>query len=292
MFKNALKNLPGIPKGIGFRAHLRDRLRRSIIVQKYASYPAKQGLYVLQNSDDGHQVHIKDCVPVPPLGVRHGYGDTEEYWLNGGKIDVDNMIKLLGSSNFKIEDGNRILELGCASGRMIRWLVDYAKTCEIWGVDVDARLIVWCQEYLTPPFRFATVTTLPHLPFEDNYFNLIYCGSVFTHIDDLADAWLLEIKRIMCPGGRVYITVLDKHSIDLIVNGSHSSLKSLIISKDENNFLKTGNFYKASLLPGDAECQVFYDINYLSEHWGQIFKIVEIKQEAYWFQTAVLMEKQ
>ena len=101
---------------------------------------------------------------------------------------------------------------------MIRWLAPQAEETEIWGVDINARHIVWCQENLTPPFNFATVTIEPHLPFKDEYFDLIYCGSVFTHIDDLAYAWLLELKRIMRPGGMAYITVHDKHTADLIMN--------------------------------------------------------------------------
>jgi ubiquinone/menaquinone biosynthesis C-methylase UbiE len=80
---------------------------------------------------------------------------------------------------------------------MIRWLAGLAEEMEIWGVDINARHIVWCQENLIPPFNFATVTIEPHLPFKDEYFDLIYCGSVFTHIDDLAYTWLLELKRIM-----------------------------------------------------------------------------------------------
>jgi SAM-dependent methyltransferase len=70
----------------------------------------------------------------------------------------------------------------------------------------------------TPCRYFCTTTTAPHLPFEDGYFDLIYAGSVFTHIADLADAWFLELKRIVRPGGRLYITVHDKHTIDLALN--------------------------------------------------------------------------
>ena len=168
-------------------------------VQRHRPYPAKHGLYVLQTSNSHSQTGIKSCLPVPPPGVRFGYGDTEEHWLNGGKQDIDNIMHLLTSTNFSIQKGSRILDLGCAQGRMIRWLTDLAEECEIWGVDIDARLITWCQENLTPPFNFATVTTAPHLPFEDRYFAVIYCGSVFTHIDDLADAWLLEIKKTLAP---------------------------------------------------------------------------------------------
>jgi SAM-dependent methyltransferase len=266
-------------------------------VQRHRPYPATHGLYVLQTSKSHSRTGIKSCLPVPPPGVRFGYGDTEEHWLNGGKQDIDKILQILASTNFSIQKGSRILDLGCAQGRMIRWLADLAEECEIWGVDIDARLITWCQENLTPPFDFATVTTAPHLPFEDKYFDLIYCGSVFTHIDDLADAWLLEIKRLLRPGGRVYITILDKHSADLIIRDKlyYPEARRLLLSQDRSGYLKGGNYYKLSILSGSSNCQVFYDIDYVCKHWGRILKILTVTPEAYSgglrFQTAILMAK-
>jgi ubiquinone/menaquinone biosynthesis C-methylase UbiE len=303
--KTLLKKALGIPADVSFRQELRQVLRASVNAliasagntPRYTPYPAKQGRYLLQHFNHDNHRHLAASLPVPPPGVRFGYGDTEEYWLSGGKKDIDTMMMLLTSTNFSIQKGSRILDLGCASGRMIRWLAGLAEECEIWGVDIDARLIVWCQESLTPPFNFATVTTMPHLPFEDRYFDLIYCGSVFTHIDDLADAWLLEIKRIIRPGGRVFITVQDKHSADLIINDPsyYSQFRSLLLRHDKDRNLRNGNFYKCSVLPGDENCQVFYDVEYLRQHWGRVLKIISFTPEAYsgglCFQTAVLMEK-
>lgn len=299
--EKSLKACVRIPTNVNLRHELK-RLCRSPAnaliaiagnIQRYIPYPAKQGFYALQHFDSDNHQSRRALLPVPPPGVRSGYGETEDDWLKGGKKDIDNMIMLLSSSNFSIQKGSRILDLGCASGRMVRWLAGPAEECEIWGVDIDARLIVWCQENLSPPFNFATITTMPHLPFEDRYFDLIYCGSVFTHIDDLADAWLLEIKRILHAGGRAYITVHDQHSADLILTDPlyFPQFRSLLLHYDRANDLQSGNYYKCSVLPGDQNCQVFYDIEYLRQHWGRMLKILSVTPEAYWFQTAVLMEK-
>lgn len=278
-------------------------------IQKYYPYTARTGapgvtvpdhmrphglgLYVLQKSSHNGQGRSEDSLPVPPQYLRAGYGDTVEDWLNGGKQNVDKMMMLLNSTNFFLQKGNRVLDFGCAQGRMIRWLTDPAEECEIWGVDVSARHIVWCQENLSPPFNFATVTTLPHLPFEDNYFDL---GSVFTHIDDLSDAWLLELKRIMRPGGRLYITVHDKHTADLVINHPElvpyaKDFRKFLLSHDKNINFKNANYYKFSINPGGPESQVFYDIDYLRQHWGRVLKLGSVTPEAYGYQTAVLLEK-
>jgi SAM-dependent methyltransferase len=49
----------------------------------------------------------------------------------------------------------------------------------------------------------------PPLPFaEDNSFDLVYAFSVFTHIPaEHQEAWLLEMKRILKPGGFLVCTV-------------------------------------------------------------------------------------
>ena len=99
---------------------------------------------------------------------------------------------------------------------MLRWLEDVADKCEVWGTDISGEHILWCKQNMSPPFHFFITTTNPHLPFPDNYFDVIYAGSVFTHIDDLADTWMLELRRIMKPGGRAYITIHDNHTIRVL----------------------------------------------------------------------------
>src|SRR5262249_23459719 len=145
------------------------------------------------------------------------------------------------ASGLALGPGSNILDLGSADGFMIRWLRESALTGEVWGADINGTHMVWCQQNLSPPFKFVTTTSFPHLPFEDRYFDLIYTGSVFTHIADLAEAWLLELKRIVKPGGRLYITVHDKHSIELIMNGN-SDLAYLLRSFDRKAHFTTSGF--------------------------------------------------
>ena len=79
-----------------------------------------------------------------------------------------------------------------------------ASTAEFWGADISAEHILWANRHLRPPFRFVTThDPAAPLPFGDGSFQMIYAGSVFTHIADLADAWLLELRRVLAPGGRM-----------------------------------------------------------------------------------------
>jgi ubiquinone/menaquinone biosynthesis C-methylase UbiE len=267
---------------------------------KFYPYEADRDFFMTLRPSYRPPDHAASGLPLPPQDLWAGYGTTAEYFLNSGQVDVDSMKRLLVSTGYRLQNVNRLLDFGCASGRMVRWFADIAKRSEVWGVDISARHIGWCQEHLSPPFKFAAVTTAPHLPFEDGYFDLIYCGSVFTHIADLADAWLLELKRIIKPSGRLYITVHDKHSLDLILNHpdrvysdglpADYGFRTQLQSYNRRENIATSDFYMFTIGRG-PEAQVFYDIDYLRQHWGQMLNVRSITTEAYGYQTAVVLEK-
>jgi len=228
-------------------------------------------------------------LPVPPKELWLGYGDTVEQYLNG-KIQVDKMISLLEKSEFSIKNGIKILDFGCGAGRMIRWLKEYSNNCEIWGTDISSDHIFWANQYLTPPFNFATTTTVPHLPFEDGYFDLIYSGSVFTHIDDLADAWFLELRRISSKNSMLYITINDRHTIELLDTVYQDKWLSIYMNKFPE-FINNKNNYDIIVGGRGPDSQVFYDIEYLRKSLETIFEIVSVEEEAYGYQTALILRK-
>jgi ubiquinone/menaquinone biosynthesis C-methylase UbiE len=267
---------------------------------KFYPYEADREFVLLLKSSHPDPDAGNRALPLPPQDLWAGYGTTIEGFLNSGNVDVGTMKNVLASSGFRVQAGSRLLDFGCGAARMTRWFDDIAHRCEIWGVDISARHILWGQKHLSPPFKFVTVTTAPHLPFEDGYFDLIYCGSVFTHIADLADAWLLELKRIVKPGGRLYITVHDKHTLDLIVDHPEKvysdglpvdgRFRNLLLSYDGTEKFMGLDFNMFSIGRG-PDSQVFYDIDYLDQHWRSILNVVSITPEAYGYQTAIVLAK-
>ncbi len=247
-----------------------------------------------------------DDLAVPPRPFWIGYGSDfgdkgQEWYISRGKGDVGRMLEIVGFSGLSLAQGGRVLEMGCAAGRMIRHLKSFSDACEIWGVDVNAPLINWCKGNLSPPFHFATTTTIPHLPFQDGYFDLIYTGSVFTHIDDLADAWLLELRRVLSPRGRVYITIHDRHTIKLLKEGYHYDKTGYFTSKDSVEVSLTAQLSSDPIyrnneatfgmlaIGRDFLSQVFYDIDYFRKVAGSMFDVLSVTEEAYGHQTAVLL---
>jgi ubiquinone/menaquinone biosynthesis C-methylase UbiE len=230
---------------------------------------------------------IGSDLPCPPERLWYAYGPTINDYLQSGKRDVDRMRAILTDSGFSFEAGKRIMEFGCAAGRMLRWFNDVADRCELWGTDISGDHIVWCKQHLRPPFNFFITTTNPHLPFEDNYFDLIYAGSVFSHIDDMADTWLLELRRILKPGGRLYITVCDNDT--LRINSTDNSDLSRTLACYQNFY--ENNDYDMFTIARFVRSIVFYDKTYLSNLVAPIYNVVSITPEAYGSQSGVLLSK-
>jgi len=202
------------------------------------------------------------------------------------------MLDILTRAGVSWQALTRVLDFGCASGRMLRFYPHKSGRSEVWGVDIEAEYITWCQHHLSPPFLFAMATTSPHLPFEDNYFDLIYSGSVFTHISELADTWLLELRRILRRGGYAYITIHDKRTVELLSNNKdlNYELYEMVRQFDEHTSVCSRNYAYFSI-GADPHSQVFYDREYLVQKWSKFAKVVSVTPEAYRYQTAILLQK-
>jgi SAM-dependent methyltransferase len=233
-------------------------------------------------------------VPTPPRELWERWGDSLERYLSTGQIDVDRMLRTLNSAGVGTEALNRVLDFGCAEGRMLRFFPRTGDS-ELWGVDVNAERIAWAKQNLAPPLRFITTTTAPHLPFEDNYFDLVYCLSVFTHISDLADAWFLELLRVLRPGGHLYTTVHDEHTVELLLgryrnHETHSYLVDLLRRFDEETGTLSQEWCYFAIL-ADPAAQVFYSSDYLVGKWSEFAECRAVVPEASEYQTAVVFQK-
>jgi SAM-dependent methyltransferase len=252
---------------------------------------------VVKNGDQTPSIDRDDHLPIPHTALFAGYGSDAASYVAVGRDQHRAMMEIMNQSGLALEPGARILDFGCAAGRMIRCFRNWASRYDIWGVDIRAGHILWCQQHLSPPFRFATTTTHPHLPFEDNSFSFIYACSVFTHIGDLEDAWLLELRRVLRPGGRLFATVHDNRTIDILVSSPpghwlhDTSLRRQVLEIDaQSGILKPGfGMVCITIEPGNH--QVFHDRDFLRRRWGQLFTIESIHPEGHGYQTAIVMSK-
>jgi SAM-dependent methyltransferase len=149
----------------------------------------------------------------PPAELRYNVAGpcTIEEFLASGEQAVADIEEALGSVGKSMTQVRRFLDFGCGCGRLIIALSRRWPDLEIAGCDVDERGIAWCQRHL-PGSTCVVNDALPPAPFEDESFDLIWCGSVFTHLDEARqDSWLAEMRRVLTPGGILLASVHGPH---------------------------------------------------------------------------------
>jgi len=211
---------------------------------------------------------------------------SADSYLYGGLTTALGIRAVAESRGTPLSKTRRVLDWGCSSGRVIRWLGDIAGGTELVGTDINEIAVRWCQENL--PFALAqTNGPLPPLPFPDDHFDLIFGISVVTHLDQSYErAWLGELWRIARPGALVLLSV---HGEDWAEQA---------LSRSElDKFSRRGFLYKrqshASLegLP-DFYQVAFHSRGYIERTWTDLFDVdFYLKHGPLYAQQLVAMRK-
>lgn len=110
----------------------------------------------------------------------------------------------------------RIMEWGCGPGRIIRHMPELLG-CKVYGTDYNADVIKWCAANIKNVV-FTINGLRPPITFASGSFDCVYAVSVFTHISArLAQEWILEMKRILTPGGVFIFTMHGDACRDMLL---------------------------------------------------------------------------
>lgn len=159
---------------------------------------------------------LRRDVFVPPLGL-HPVG-------NGDYRTVGQEFFRYFTTFGELTPKDRVLEIGCGTGRMALPLTRYLDGGTYDGFDIAKPAISWCRyvygrRYSHFHFHYADIRSDLYnrrgreqaetfqLPFPDNAFDFVFLTSVFTHmLPHAVQNYLAEIRRVMKPGGRCLIT--------------------------------------------------------------------------------------
>lgn len=171
-------------------------------------------------------------LPLPPFALRQRVGgstsdiatverrlrqaawwdpDPAEAWLRQGRYLADILREHL-PDDVSLR-GARVLDFGCGAGRVLRHFADeVGDDGELHGVDIDRPSIDWLREHASPPFHVACVDEAPRLPHADGSLDVVYAFSVFTHLVEHWAGWLLELRRVLTPGGVLIASLIGRRT--------------------------------------------------------------------------------
>ena len=240
----------------------------------------------------------RDTAPLPVAKDREGYcGDNHEwYWLSGLR-DYHLVTQAMARHGAKVD---RLLDIGCASGRVLRHFAFQSDLSELWGAEINHRHVRFLSNYMPKHIRPMAVPSLPHYPVEDNYFDLITAFSVFTHIDVFETAFLAEIRRALKPGGLAYLTVSDESHWQAVRDEMEAGEARLVtrISKHSPGFaahlkqpLGDQQRYYNHTDIGPYRGTIFTPQAHLRAVWERFFTIEEVIAQGHAQQTVVVLRK-
>lgn len=201
--------------------------------------------------------------PLPPIELMTRVGtvagaDPAEFYLREG-VAVRERIESLLPEDWSFQ-GRRVLDFGCGSGRVLRHFLDLAPATELWGCDIDGGSIDWLRDNLSPPLHPFHNDLSPPLAVEPEGFDLIWATSVFTHIDNWSE-WLVEMHRILAPGGLLIASWLGEGVWDALVGEPYDQER---VGMTVLRHWEVGGAW------------VFHSEWWLREHWGRAFEFLSV----------------
>ncbi|MGA7386139.1 MAG: class I SAM-dependent methyltransferase [Methylocella sp.] len=215
---------------------------------------------------------IQKWVPIPTDDLIHfvvGPGNNIPQFLATGAADLKSIETLLAEARFELKSGSRILDWGCGCGRVARHWEGHAGDIDLYGCDINDRLVIWCKENI--PFgSFTRSELIPPLPYPDNYFDLLYGISVLTHLlFDTQYLWMAEIWRLLKPGGIAILTAHGPSMFPIIakqIAGSTGKIGSTLVDAGMFISLESGEGSNQTwnMVTADVMSKIFYPFKILN----------------------------
>ena len=244
----------------------------------------------------------RDDLPLPAPADREGYhGDRHlDYWLSG----LDDFLRLratLARHGRELAAPFVALDFGCASGRVLRHLLCQARGLELWGTDLNERHVHWLLEHFPQALKVFQCTTLPSLPLPDAGLDLVTAYSVFTHIDEYELGWLLELRRVLRPGGIAYLSIHSDATWSRLGPGM-AVYENLYLLRDSIADYAIGPELFQGPMPRDKtvfrwrvarlnNTNVFLSRRHVHEVWGRFFEVLEIVDRGTDYQDVVVLRR-
>lgn len=202
------------------------------------------------------------CIPAYLVYKVNGSLDEKTYRQIGDRIaQLVRKVEVLNHAR-------DVLDFGCGLGRVLRPLSQALPAVHFSGFDVDSSMIAWCEFLVNDPrYEFSVDSKA----FAGNSFDFIYAISVFTHLDESADYWFSEIKRLLRPKGCAFITYHDDTLFS--EKAGTNVLPEVAEGAKLNDYYVVGR----DSVEGDAVMGTWYTTRHWEERVKEHFELLETK---------------
>jgi ubiquinone/menaquinone biosynthesis C-methylase UbiE len=193
--------------------------------------------------------------------------------------------------NMSIQEGENILDIGCGTGALDRYLSQLTKGKNpILGLDINPHLLE-VVNYLVEKAKLADLIEFQtgnaeKLPFPDNSYSAIISTTVMEEVN--ADRMLSDMIRVTKPGGRIGV-IIRAEDMPIFINiDVRTELKAkyeTIRLRPEERGCFTASLYKRFHRSGLIDIKmmpqivVLYNANGRTEKFMQAFFLSRIKRE-------------
>jgi SAM-dependent methyltransferase len=226
-----------------------------------------------------------DGLPLPPAGLRHrviGVANAQAFSESIPKVraDFERALERVGKT---LDNATTVLDFGAGCGRGLRSFMNDVPKKRLYGSDIDAEAIQWCQAHL-PGASWSVNGELPPLPFGDAMFDLVYSISVFTHLDQRhMVAWLEELRRVTRPDGILLLTVHGEPSWRNLPRDVRN-----VIARD--GFLYLPTYADKGRFP-DWYQNAYHTEGFVRREFGRYFEVLSYKENAIYAQDLVILRR-
>jgi ubiquinone/menaquinone biosynthesis C-methylase UbiE len=151
----------------------------------------------------GRLLHAHPSAETPGITLRHGHGyDLFGSVFFGGRR---NAVFTGLAARSGIQDGDRVLDIGCGTGYLTHRLAKVAPGSTVLGMDPSDSMLTRAR-HLAPPNCTFTSGIAEHLPTPDESFDVVTSSLMIHHLpDNLRPTAIGEMFRVLRPGGSVLV---------------------------------------------------------------------------------------
>jgi len=118
----------------------------------------------------------------------------------------DLITEVLDDIGRSIGDGDKILDFGCSSGRVIKTLQAAYPGATFIGCDPNQEAIAWASKEM-PSAQFFVSAEVPPIAAPNHAYDIVYAISIWSHFSERAALrWFEEMHRIIVSGGFLIFT--------------------------------------------------------------------------------------